>query len=408
MPSSRRSPHRPPRRYGEEHSLGRTAPRVHRMHLARHSVGVCAALIAISAPVLAQRTSAADWQWGVVLDAAAQSRSTALGLRDSGLGLGHSDLLLRGQVGESWSAEGIASFATHEGRLEKRVEKLFLQSRGLPAGLQVRGGRFASQIGYLNEQHPHADDFVERPLLYRSFLGHHYFDDGLRVNWTAPTPWYWQVGTEAFTGQRLSPEGRNPTVGVTTISTKLGADWGTSWSWQLGLSRLSNRRAAAHALEPGSEHADNAAEMHGHGARFTGRTVAMWDAAVKWAPAGNAREQQVRLVVEGARVSGLQDPGLQGSRHRSQSAALVWRFRPDWETGVRYDRLQAAAAHEGAAEPVQLREWAAMVVYKPSHRQSLRLQWTNQRNALGLDGVAPKALAVQYVVSFGAHGAHGY
>jgi hypothetical protein len=86
-----------------------------------------------------------------------------------------------------------------------------VQTRSLPAGFQARLGRFSSQIGYLNEQHPHADDFVERPLLYRALLGGHWFDDGLRLNWTAPTPFYLMVGAEAFRGRQLVKEATQAT-----------------------------------------------------------------------------------------------------------------------------------------------------------------------------------------------------
>ena len=51
-----------------------------------------------------------------------------------------------------------------------------------------------------------ADDFVERPLLYRAFLGGHWNDDGLRLNLTLPTATYWMVGAEAFRGRRLVAE----------------------------------------------------------------------------------------------------------------------------------------------------------------------------------------------------------
>lgn len=42
----------------------------------------------------------------------------------------------------------------HEGKAEVEWEEVYVQTRNLPAGLQVRAGRFASQVGCLNEQHP--------------------------------------------------------------------------------------------------------------------------------------------------------------------------------------------------------------------------------------------------------------
>lgn len=362
-----------------------------------------------------------SWQFGAVVDASSMSQPLPLGLRDKCLGLGHSDLLARGTLGRHFSAEGVAVFATEDGRLEKGIEKLFIQTRTLPGGLQARAGRFASQVGYLNEQHPHADDFVERPPLYRAILGQHYFDDGLRLNWTAPTPFFLQLGAEAFRGRKLSEESpQRSRLGVGTLTAKFGADIGANQAWQAGVSLLNNRRAAA---EPHEMHADAAGSAleaghaaddqgqgheHGHGAAFTGRRLTMLDLAWKWAPRGNPRDQQVRLVLEHARLSGLQDAVLAQRRHEATSLSLVWRFRPDWEAGLRTDRLRAAFAHEDHADAARLNEQAAMLVYKPSHKQSLRLQWTTNRNPQGFEMASRRTFSLQYVVSFGAHGAHNF
>ena len=59
--------------------------------------GMAIALVSTMATSLAQPVSgSANWQAGVVLDTAGTSRGLELGARDKGLGLGHSDLLLRG------------------------------------------------------------------------------------------------------------------------------------------------------------------------------------------------------------------------------------------------------------------------------------------------------------------------
>jgi hypothetical protein len=379
--------------------------------------GAAASAYAHSTPGTVGAAGNAGWQFGAVVDAAHLSNTLPLGLRDKGLGLGHSDLLARGTLGRHFSAEGIAAISTHEGHLEKGVEKLFIQTRTLPAGFQVRMGRFASQVGYLNEQHPHADDFVERPALYRAFLGHHYFDDGLRLNWTAPTPFLLQLGAESFSGKKLTPESNQRSrYGVGTLTVKVGSDIGSNQAWQAGVSLLRNRRAASaaeHHTAADEDHADEQThadhgETHGHGAAFPGPRLAMFDVAWKWAPNGNAREQQVRVVFEQARLSGQPDPLLAQRRHEGSSLAVVWRFRPDWEAGIRADRLRAARAHDDHADPVLLNEQSAMLVYKPSHKQALRLQWTTNRNAQGFDLSARRVLALQYVVAFGAHGAHPF
>jgi hypothetical protein len=49
-----------------------------------------------------------------------------------------------------------------------------------------------------------------------------------------------------------------------------------------------------------------------------------------------------------------------------------------------------------------------MVAYKPSHMQTVRLQYTTQRDVVGFEAPAKNAVQLQYVMAFGAHGAHPY
>lgn len=349
------------------------------------------------------------WQFGAVLDVAYTTHALALGGRDQGLQLGHSDLTASGPLGPLFTAKLTATVATHDGKLEGDVEEAWLETTRLPAGLQMRAGRFASQIGYLNQQHPHADDFVERPLLYRGFYGGHWNDDGLRLNWTAPTPFYLMLGVEAFHGKRLVEDtaGEPGRPGVTTFVVKTGADLGRSHSWQAGLSYIRNRREAAvedHAEEEEGEHDHG----HAHGAQFTGGKTWMIDGVWKWAPGGNSREQQVRVGFEAARITDLNRYATPQDRNESNTIWGVWRFRPDWEVGARADWLRVRIPHGEHFDNGLLREAALMAVWKPSHMQSLRLQFTTQWDAVGFDDPARRSVQLQYVIAFGAHGAHSY
>lgn len=356
-----------------------------------------------------------DWQAGVVLDAASTSRGLELGARDPGLGLGHSDLLVRAAHAH-FSGEATVGFHTKDQQLEKHIENAWIQTRSLPYGLQVRAGRFASQIGYMNESHPHADDFTERPLLYRGLLGGHWYDDGVRLNWTAPTPLYVRLGAEVFSGKKLVTEATpDSTSRVTTLNLKMGDDIGSSSSWQWGLSRLhSQREAAVEPHDPASE-----AQGHGHAARFSGQRMWISDLVWKWAPDGNNRQQQLRLNWEYAQVSGINRYADSALRHRASSLGMVWKFNAAWEMGLRTDWLRVHPPENDAGEITfgagRLKEHALMVAYKPTHMQTLRLQWTHQK-AAGTHGEgeaifarpAKRSLQLQYVIAFGAHGAHAY
>lgn len=335
----------------------------------------------------------------MVLDAASTSRALALGARDAGLGLGHSDLLARGPVGPWFHAEVNLGVHTAQGQLEHHLENAWLQTRALPAGWQARAGRFASQIGYLNELHAHTDDFVERPLLYRGLLGGHWYGDGLRMNWTAPTAQYLRLGAEKF-------------ASASTLNLKMGDDLGTNHSWQWGLSRVQHARAPEVAVH-------DPAVAHAHDAVFGGRQMWLTDLVWKWAPDGNNRNEQVRLIWEHAQVQRIHPQADPGQQHQASSLAAVWRFRPAWEVGARTDglRVQAPETHGGGVvfSSGRLHEQALMVAYKPSHQQTLRLQWTQQRASGSNDEGEPifaplarRSLQLQYVIGWGAHGAHSY
>lgn len=376
--------------------------------------GLCAPCVHAQTAATPSGTSK-GWELGAVLDVAHTTRPLALGQREQGLALGHSDVSARGPLGRYLSAQLSAAAHGHDGKIETEVEEAWVQTRALPLGLQARVGRFGSQIGYLNEQHPHADDFVERPLLYRAFLGGHWYDDGLRLNWTAPTPFYLSLGTEVFRGHQLVKEAaRSQNPGAITLSAKLGADLTPEHSWQLGLSHLRNRREAA--LEDG--HADEGLETdheedhhdhsHAHGAQFSGRKTHLLDFTWKWAPGGNNREQQVRVNVEWARVTDLNSFAHNSDRHEASSLGIVWRFSPSWEVGARTDRLSVRIPHEEHFHTGRLRENALMAAWKPTHMQSVRLQFTQQRDAKGIEDAAKRSVQLQYVLAFGAHGAHSY
>jgi hypothetical protein len=262
------------------------------------------------------------------------------------------------------------------------VEEAYLQTNGLPAGLSVRAGRFLSQVGYLNGRHMHEDDFVERPAVYRALLGSHYYDTGLRVNALLPTPFFWQIGAEAFSGNQLS-EGDDD-IGVYTVNTRVGGDLSVSQSWQAGLSYLHNRQTSAETGEGSHNHdhghVHEAGHDHSHGASYTGKNLYIADDLNEFATSDD--------IHEGWYVSG------------------VHQFAPQWSAGVRYGEADLSEAHGDHFHKQALQETDVMLSWSRSHFSTVRLQYTHQ-SATGFSQ-ADNTVAVQYVMSLGAHGAHGY
>lgn len=377
---------------------------------------LAAALMAAALTANAQSNSK-GWEFGAVLDLTHTSRPLAAGMRDQGLQLGHSDLTASGPLGRHLRAHIGAVFETHEGKLEKSLEEAFIETTSLPSGLQLRVGRFASQVGYLNQQHMHADDFTERPLLYRGFFGGHWNDDGVRLNLTLPTSFYWMVGVEAFRGKKLVEEiaadTRDRKPGAMTLVTKIGDDLNRHHSWQLGLSYIQNRREAAleddeHDHGEGGGTEGDHEHHHHHGAAFTGGKTWMVDATWKWAPNGNNRDQQLRATFEAARITDLNRYATRRDKHEANAISLVYRFAPAWEVGGRADWLRVRQPHGDHFHSGLLREHALMVAWKPSHMQVVRLQYSRQRDAVEFENPSKRSVFLQYVLAFGAHGAHSF
>lgn len=377
--------------------------------------------LGLLAPVIAGAQPAASpmnpspIDWGLVLDGAHASEDLELAHRERGFGFGHAEFTAAGRIDDLFSGRLTAALHHHDGETEVELEEAFIDAPGLPGGLQVRAGRFLSQVGYLNERHAHADDFTERPLLYRAFFGTHWSDTGLRLNWVAPTALYWRVGVEAFDGGRLASESADNgrSVGVTTFSTRLGGDIGRSHSWQLGLSWLRNRITPAagddglHGEDEDHGHEHEEDHDHAHGAGYTGGRMFIADAVWKWAPDGNNAARQLRLSGEYARVDDLSEFASRDDIHEAWYLAAVYRFAPRWELGARTGSLEVSEPHGDHFHRGRLRETSLMLAWVRSHFATLRLQWTTQRDRGGFEH-AGNAISLQYVMSLGAHGAHAF
>jgi len=105
-------------------------------------------------------------------------------------------------------------------------------------GLGLKGGRYFSNLAYLNQFHPHAWDFVDAPLVYQAYWGQNLAIDGGQIAWVAPTDTYLAVGLEFGQGKNLPGEGfreKNGT-GTGTLYAQMGDDIGRESSYLAGIS----------------------------------------------------------------------------------------------------------------------------------------------------------------------------
>lgn len=335
-----------------------------------------------------------------------------------GFSLDDSELVFSGNIDPYF--RGYAALALAEEEVE--VEEAWFQTVGLGRGFTVKGGRFLSGIGYINEQHPHAWDFADQNLMYRALFGEHLIQDGVQVRWLAPTETFFELGVEAARGQVFpgSEAGGNRNgAGTWAAFAKVGGDLGSSHSWRAGINHL-----AARPREREGHFEDlNAVEAL---TAFDGDSKS-WiaDFVWKWAPDGNPaqrsfkfqaeyfqREEQGDLfcadnTADGGACTGLTQPYR--SKQSGWYAQGVLQFMPRWRAGYRYDRLDSGNVSFGAnpIAPEDHRPYrhTVMLDYSPSEFSRFRFQVAQDRS---IQGVKDDQVILQYVHSLGAHGAHRF
>ncbi len=317
---------------------------------------------------------------------------------DRGFALGESEINMSANVDQALYGNLTVSYARDN---TASVEEAFIQSTTLPGGFTLKGGRFKSGIGTLNEQHAHTWDFADAPLPYLAMLNQQYGDDGAQVRWLAPTKMFIELGGEGFRGDAYPANGSaNKGVGAKSVFAHMGDDigkGGEGGSWRVGVSELWTR-ASNRTIGNDTFYGDD---------RLT-----IVDGVYKWAPNGNFADRYVKLQgeyfyrAENGRFNDLTD----STRQQGFYTQAVWQFMPQWRTGLRYDRVWAANPNAALAlstlDPqgqVASRQ-SVMVDYSTSEFGRFRLQGNLDHSTTKLD----PQLILQYTVSLGAHGAHAY
>ena len=343
-----------------------------------------------------------------------------IGPGERSFNLGESEVTLAASVDPYFTA-ALTMALSAEGEIG--VEEAFARTTSLPAGFSVKGGRFFSGFGYLNEIHAHAWDFVDQPLVYQALYGGQYGQDGVQVKWLAPTDLFLEFGAETgnggeFPGTRL---GRNGLNGV-TLFTHVGGDLGDSIGWRAGLSWMD-----LDAEDRAYDDVDSAGTAVVNS--FTGSSET-WiaDATLKWTPASSTRRQAFKLQAEymrrtedGSLAYDVEGAGLSDSYRSEQDGWYVqgvYQFNPRWRFGVRYDELDSGSTRIGLVQggsllasdfplllPASPSRITTMIDFSPSEFSRLRAQyaWDDSR-----DAETDRQLLLQYIYALGAHGAHKF
>ena len=299
------------------------------------------------------------------------------------------------------------------------VENAFVQTTALGDGFNLKFGRFFSGLGYLNEVHAHAWDFVDQPLVYAALWENQLGEDGVQFKWLAPTETFVELGAEVGKGRGFpgSDRAKNGS-GAGVVFAHIGGDIGIEQSWRAG--------ASLHRTRAVDRKSADVPDLNGNPVTnlFSGDSnTAGLDFVWKYAPNGNISERYLKVQGEYFRrkesgdltydTAGANSTDTFSVTQSGFYLQSVYQFMPRWRIGGRYDRLDPGVAQVGALNAGNvISDYAftptrttLMLDYSPSEFSRLRVQLANDQSRQGL---ADTQFFVQYIMNLGAHGAHSY
>jgi hypothetical protein len=360
---------------------------------------------------------------------------------ERGFNLRETELAFSATVSPHFDAAALMTVSQH-GDVE--LEEAWFDTRSLPYGLKIRGGKFLSGIGYLNAQHPHQWDFVDQNLAYRTLLGEHGLaDTGLRLTWLPKTgSWYTQLGLELLQGNEqtfatsgeATPTGRadgaplaTTSAGqlsakkagprLTTLFAKFGPDLGNNHALQFGgwFARSSQHQEV-------HDHTAEDPTTFVHALEGKGKAWGL-DAVYKYDAGRYGGQGNFKLVGEYLRLNkdlkiAFHEIGaLVGQKRDFTQDGLVvqgtYGFLPHWQVGVRYDAT-GLTKNEVEGPTGTLKEWKKSdrwtfaLTRQIDHFSLLRLQASRAKLWVGGTQEDVNQIFVQYQHSLGAHGAHSF
>ncbi len=334
------------------------------------------------------------------------------GLFSEGLSLGESELTLSANIDQLFYGRITLAFADEDGATEVGIEEAFAQTPALYDGLTLKMGRFFSDIGYLNNQHAHAWDFADAPLVYRALFGSQLGGDGLQLSYIAPTDLFMQVGTELFSGHQFPASGNHSGIGSWTAFAKLGDDINAQNSWQVGLSHW----------QANVDGRESSAIDDTKTTLFSGDShINALDLVYKWTPSASTKSLKLQFEYFARDEDGdialddftSPDVSTYKGWQKGWYAQGIYQLNSQWRTGLRYDHL---SSHSNGSNSLVLidaglesngytpERYSAMLEWLPSEFSRIRLQYNNDQSSKDTDN----QLFLQYTFSLGTHGAHSY
>jgi len=317
-----------------------------------------------------------------------------------------------------------AIFAVAGGEFE--VEETYVLTRSLPAGLQLKAGKFYSGIGYINSQHPHQWDFVDQALPWDLVFGGALNEVGVQLNWVPDLPVYTKIGLEAGQGDnervsaQLADGDETPffreVAGprLFTGFVKVAPDVGYSSAFQGGLFAGHSRNHQELHGEDGDGVFDEALE--GTTTFFGTDWVYRYDSGKQYGKGDLVVQAEYLYRAKDLGVAGEDGEPVEGGPPVKVTGdglyvQAVYGFASRWTAGARFDVVGLTNHIDEGGEKRHLdssRRFSTSLTFNPTEFSRLRAQWTHGNFAVDGSRQSFDEIWVQFQMSLGAHGAHTF
>jgi len=258
------------------------------------------------------------------------------------------------------------------------IGELYATTRTMPYGLRLRGGKYKSEFGRINKKHQHAWSFSNTPLVFDAFFGPEGLgDEGLQLQWVAPTDFYLMAGVEAMQGSNELSFGDTDGVNLMVSYLKSSFDLSDMTTVLAGITYMQGK--------------DGFGDTRIYGADLTLKSNFDSYSGLKWQNELLYRKKPL----EGGTVA--EQAGLYSE--------LIYDHNQNWSGGIRYDTIFKNIPDE----PEALDRYTAMVMYKPFEFTKLRLQYSYDKSKY-FNGEQKNVQEILLDLTFeaGAHGAHAF
>jgi hypothetical protein len=306
------------------------------------------------------------------------------------------------------------------------IEESYITTRQLPAGIQLKLGKFLSGIGYQNQQHSHDWSFTDIALPYQLLFGSHGLNEkGIQLTWTPLFRHYTLFGMELLQGEN---EAMANYLGAVSLARGQGSrERSGPRLWSL---------FARFAPEMGFNHAMQLSLFGGQSLHYQAREGNQWVGegegwfggaawVYKYDRGGYRGDGSITLMAEyllRQRQMVIVGSSVQRQQRLGEMIAddqdgfylqAIYGMAPRWQLAVRHE---VAGLTNRQQRGSSWQQWHSSersglsLTWLPSEFSRLRLQYS--QSALAQQESATRLnfshFTLQYQVAMGVHGAHRF